>query len=332
MPFDFDHPQQEPARRRWLKTAVLGSAALAAGAGSLPFGGIVRAATAGSVLRIGYQKYGSLVLVKARGTLEKRLAGAGVTVSWLEFPAGPQLLEGLNAGAVDFGTVGETPPIFAQAAGVDFVYVANEPPAPASEAIVVAQGSPIKTVAGLRGKRVALNKGSNVHYLLVRALQRAGLAYSDIRPVYLAPADARAAFTQGGVDAWVIWDPYLAAIERQTGARILADGTGLVDNTQFYLASRRFADAQPTLVRAAIDALSEADAWARANPAEVARELAPLVGLDAGTVELAARRASYGAQPVGAKVLASQQAIADTFSELKLIPKQIAVKDAQWLA
>lgn len=197
---------------------------------------------------------------------------------------------------------------------------------------MVARDSPIRTVAGLRGKRVALNKGSNVHYLLVRALHRAGLAYTDIRPVYLAPADARAAFTQGSVDAWVIWDPYFAAIERQTGARILADGTGVVDNTQFYLASRRFAETQPKLVHAVIDALSEADAWARAYPAEVARELAPLVGLDAATVEVAARRASYGAQPVGATVLASQQAIADTFAELKLIPKQIAVKDAQWLA
>jgi sulfonate transport system substrate-binding protein len=332
----------EPARRRWLKAAAASGAALATGA--LGAGYAVSSYAQGAaaqtlkseklpkVLRIGYQKYGSLVLLKARGTLEKRLANQGVAVSWLEFPAGPQLLEGLNAGAVDFGTVGETPPIFAQAAGVDFVYVGNEPPAPTSEAIVVAHDSPIQSVAGLRGKRVALNKGSNVHYLLVRALKHAGLEYTDIRPTYLAPADARAAFVQGSVDAWVIWDPYFAAIEKQTGARVIADGRGLVDNTQFYLASRRFATAQPQLVRAVLEELAAADAWAKDNPVAVAQQLAPLVGLDAATVEVAARRSGYGAVPVSAKVLASQQAIADAFSDLKLIPRQIAVKDAQWVA
>jgi sulfonate transport system substrate-binding protein len=321
------------ARRRWLKAAAASGAALAAGALGAGYTQSARAqGAAAKTLRIGYQKYGSLVLVKARGTLEKRLASQGVTVSWLEFPAGPQLLEGLNAGAVDFGTVGETPPIFAQAAGVDFVYVANEPPSPAAEAIVVPHDSPIKSVADLRGKKVALNKGSNVHYLLVRALKHAGLKYADIQPAYLAPADARAAFTQGSVDAWVIWDPYFAAIEKQTGARILADGTGLVDNTQFYLASRRFASSAPQLVRATLEELASADAWAKANPAAVAAQLAPLVGLEPAIVEVAARRSSYGAVPVSANVLASQQTIADTFSELRLIPKQIAVKDAQWLA
>jgi sulfonate transport system substrate-binding protein len=318
---------RESARRRWLKGAALVAAALGVGYGQAAYAqGPVK------TLRIGYQKYGALVLLRARGTLEKRLANQGVTVSWLEFPAGPQLLEGLNAGAIDFGTVGETPPIFAQAAGVDFLYVGNEPPAPASEAIVAPHGSPIKSVADLRGRKVALNKGSNVHYLLVRALKHAGLEYADIHPVYLAPADARAALTQGSVDAWAIWDPYFAAIEKQTGARVIVDGTGLVDNTQFYLASRRFAAAQPQLVHAVLEELAQADAWGKANPAAVARELAPLVGLDAATVELAARRASYGAAPVREQTLAAQQTIADTFSELKLIPKQIAVKDAQWLA
>jgi sulfonate transport system substrate-binding protein len=323
---------REHPRRRWLKCAAWGVVSLTAGAWGIGSTQQAFAQERTKTLRIGYQKYGTLVLLRARGTLEKRLAQQGVNVSWLEFPAGPQLLEGLNAGAVDFGTVGETPPIFAQAAGVDFVYVGNEPPAPKGEAIVVPRQSPLTSVAQLRGKKVALNRGSNVHYLLVRALKQAGLDYSDIRPVYLAPADARAAFTQGSIDAWVIWDPYFAAIEKQAGARILVDGTGLVDNTQFYLASRRFAASAPQLVRAALEELASADAWARANPGKVAAELAPLVGLEPAIVEVAARRSSFGAVPVSAKVLASQQTIADTFSELKLIPKPIAVKDAQWLA
>jgi sulfonate transport system substrate-binding protein len=177
-----------------------------------------------------------------------------------------------------------------------------------------------------------LNQGSNVHYLLVRALKHAGVEYTDIHPAYLTPADARAAFAQGSIDAWAIWDPYFAAVEKQLQARVLVNGTGLVDNTQFYLASRRFALAQQQLVHVVLDELAHADARAKANPTEVARELAPLVGLDASVIEVAARRGSYGAAPVTQKVLAAQQAIANTFSELKLIPKQIAVKDAQWLA
>src|SRR5580698_5294950 len=187
-----------------------------------------------SVLRIGYQKYGTLVLLKARGSLEKRLAPLHVEVQWTEFPAGPQLLEGLNVGSIDFGTVGEAPPIFAEAAGADLIYVGNEPAASAAEAILVPKDSPIKTVAELKGKKVALNKGSNVHFLLVKLLQRAGVNYKEIDTIFLTPADARAAFERGSVDAWVIWEPFLAAAQRQTGARILADGNGVVSNHQFY--------------------------------------------------------------------------------------------------
>ena len=170
----------------------------------------------GWTLRIGFQKYGTLTIVKALGTLDKRLAEQGVTVKWTEFPAGPQLLEGLNVGSIDFGTVGEAPPIFAQAAGAALVYVGSEPAAPASEAILV-PGFAAARVADLKGRKVALNKGSNVHYLLVKQLERAGVAYRDVNVVYLTPSDARAAFERGAIDAWVIWDPFQAAAEKQLG-------------------------------------------------------------------------------------------------------------------
>jgi sulfonate transport system substrate-binding protein len=333
-PADETLPQPaRPSRRR----ALLKIAALSAGASSVLTGGaaLLASQTAraqGSVktFRIGYQKYGNFVVLKARGTLDKRLAAQGITVQWLEFPAGPQLLEGLNAGAVDAGTVGETPPIFAQAAGVDFVYVGNEPPAPQGEAIVVPTDSAIRKVEDLRGKKVALNKGSNVHYLLVEALRKAGLSYADIHPVYLAPADARAAFVQGSVDAWVIWDPYLAAVERQANARVIADGTGLVRNTQYYLATRNFATAQPQLVHALLEELDRVDQWGRDNVPDVAKLLSPLVGLDQPTLERALKRTGYGVHPITAETLAYQQQIADTFTDLKLIPKKLAVTDARW--
>lgn len=281
-----------------------------------------------SVLRIGYQKYGTLTLLKGRGTLEKRLAAKGVEVKWTEFPAGPVLLEGLNVGSIDFGTVGEAPPIFAQAAGANLVYVGNEPAAPSSEAIVVPKDSKIRTLADLKGKRVALNKGSNVHYLLLKALEKAGVGYREIETVFLPPADARAAFERGSVDAWAIWDPFLAAAEKQLGARVLADGKGLVSNHQFYLAARPYAEKNADVVRIVIEELAKVDEWGRNNLKEVAQLLAAQTGLDAGVVELAAGRYAYGVKPITVDVVAEQQKVADAFSALKLIPKPIVVKDA----
>ncbi|MDB5759172.1 MAG: sulfonate transporter substrate-binding protein [Burkholderia sp.] len=313
------------AKRRTL--ALLSAAAVGALTGSL--GSLVHAQEK-NVLRIGYQKYGTLTLLKGRGTLDKRLAAQGIVVKWTEFPAGPVLLEGLNVGSIDFGTVGEAPPIFAQAAGANLVYVANEPAAPKAEAIVVPKGSALKTVADLKGKKVALNKGSNVHYLMVRAIEKAGLQYSDITPVYLPPADARAAFERGSVDAWVIWDPFLAAAEKQLGARVLADGSGLVSNHQFYLASRPYADKHPEIVRVLIDELAKVDEWGLANPKEAAAVLSAQTGLDAATVDLAVERYSYGVKTVTPAVIEEQQRVADAFAKLKLIPKPLRVADIVW--
>ncbi|MEG4572618.1 aliphatic sulfonate ABC transporter substrate-binding protein [Microcoleus sp. N3A4] len=203
-----------------------------------------------NVIRIGYQKYGTLSILKSRGSLEKRLASQSTSVQWLQFPAGPQLLEALNAGSIDFGHTGEAPPIFAQAAGAPLVYVANEPPNPKGEAILVPKDSPIQDVAGLKGKKVVFNKGSNVQYLVVEALTAAGLKYSDIQPIYLPPAEARAAFEQGSVDAWGIWDPFFTVAKRATGARVLKDGEGLVANREFYLAAKPFNDQYPDRTKA----------------------------------------------------------------------------------
>jgi len=279
-------------------------------------------------IRIGFQKYGTLVLLKAKGTLDERLRALGWNVEWTEFPGGPQLLEALNVGAIDYGTTGEAPPIFAQAAGAPLVYVGYEPPAPKGEAILVPKDSPIQTVADLKGKNVALNKGSNVHYLLVKALEKAGLQYSDIKTSFLPPADARAAFEKGAVDAWVIWDPFLAAAEAATGARQLADGTDIVFNHQFYLSSKSFADAHPDIIKVAFDALGEVDQWVKASPADVAAQFSPALGIPAPVLEVAVSRQAYGIKPIDDDVVAKQQKIADTFFALGLIPKAIRIADA----
>jgi sulfonate transport system substrate-binding protein len=281
------------------------------------------------VLRVGYQKYGKLVLLKGKGTLEEKLKPLGYKVTWTEFPSGPPLLEALNVGAIDFGIAGETPPIFAQTAGAPLVYLAYDPPAPQGEAILVPKDSKLKSVADLKGKKVALNKGSNVHYLLVRALEKAGLKYTDIEPVFLAPSDALAAFSRGAVDAWVIWDPYEAAAEASTGARILADGTDLVSNYQFYFSSKKFLEHNAKAVDVTLDALTEVDEWTRNNIQSVAELLSPSIGLPPSVLAVSLKRESYGIKPISDDVIASQQKIADTFLALGLLPKAIKVSDAQ---
>ncbi len=280
-------------------------------------------------LRIGFQKSASLLtLLKSRGTLEQRLAPLKVEVKWIEFPAGPQLLEGLNVGSIDFGYVGEAPPIFAQAAGANFVYVGYESPAPAAEAILVPKDSPIRSVTGLKGKKIVLNKGSNVHYLLVKVLEKHGLKYGDIEPVFLPPADARAAFERGAVDAWAIWDPFQAAAEKQIGARLLADGKGAVNNHAFFLAARDYAERRPDVVKLLFEVLPAQGQWIVKNYKDAAAALAPLQGLDPAVIELGLRRYSHDVHPISDAVLTEQQKIADVFFDLKLIPKPINVKDA----
>ena len=277
--------------------------------------------------RIGHQK-GYLTLLKGRGTLEKRLAPLGVSVKWTEFTAGPVQLEALNVGSIDFGDVGEAPPIFAQAAGAPLAYVGATVPRPQSEAVLVPRGSAIKTVAQLKGKKIALNKGSNVHYFIVKLFEKHGLAFADLNLVYLPPADARAAFEKGSVDAWVIWDPFLAAAEKSLEARVLADATGVVGNRAYYFSSLDYAAKNADVLSIAIEELNKVDAWGAANKGALAGELAALWGLPKPVAELSVNRSAYGTAPITKAILAEQQKIADTFFELKLIPKRINVLEA----
>jgi sulfonate transport system substrate-binding protein len=280
---------------------------------------------------IGYQKYGTLIILKARGDLEKRLAPYGVEVKWAEFFAGAPILEAMNAGSVDFGITGETPPVFAQAAQHSVVrYVAYEPAAPAGEAILVPGNSPAKTVADLKGKTIGVARGSNSQYLLVRALQKSGLAWSDVNVSYLKPSDANAAFVQNRIDAWSIWDYYLAAAQKQSDARVLQSGEGLIDNYAFYLASEQTLGEHPKVVEIALEEIAKVDAWAKDHPEDAARLLAASIGVDATILETALRRSGYGPRPLTPEVVAAQQRIADALFDIQLIPAHFAVRDAVW--
>ena len=305
--------------RRHLIAAGLASAATL---GTLGASRAAWAQDGSRVLRIGHQK-GWLSILKGRGTLEKRLTPLGVKVTWTEFTAGPVQLEALNVGSIDFGDVGEAPPIFAQAAGAPLVYVGATVPRPALEAVVVPKDSPIRSVVDLKGKRVAYNKGSNVQYFLVKLLQKHGLQFSDVQSVYLAPADARAAFERGAVDAWVIWDPFLAAAQQTLQARLLADATGVVNNRGYYFSSRDFATKNTDVLRIALQEINGIDAWVGHNKEAAATELSKVLGLDTSITSLYVNRVRFGVAPVTRDILAEQQEIADTFHTLKLIPKKL---------
>lgn len=286
------------------------------------------ACAADRVLRVGYQKASvALTLLKAQGLLEQRLKPLGYSVDWAVFTSGPPILEALNAGAVDFAYTGEPPPIFAQAAGVPVVYAAATQPSPRSVAILTAPGTPVKSVADLRGKKVAVAKGSSAHYLLVAAIQHAGLRYNDIQPVYLQPADGRTALQSGSVDAWSIWDPFLAAAQ-VAGATILADGTGLMPNRAFYLSSRPFATQNAAALAAAVSAVKEIEAWEPAHIPQMAGDMSRTTGIPPAILKVWFTRQKYGVVPVTPAIITDQQHIADAFAALHLIPRPIDVAQA----
>lgn len=280
-------------------------------------------------VRFGYQRFGLLKLIRAQGALEAGLAEMGYGVEWCNYPSGIRLVDAFRSGELSLGVVGEGPPIFAQASGAPVVYVAAEAPAPEAEAIIVPASSPIRSVAGLRGKRVALLQGSNAHYLLIRALEEAGLQYKDISAKFLFQDAARAAFEHRDVEAWVIGDPTLAQIEQSLAVRVLRDGKGLTKNPAYYLAARDFAESSPEVIELLRKELDSAQRWAQENMEAAADALAPEVGIAREAIGVSLRR-SLGRCLQPSEIIASQQLIADAFFRLKLIPRAVSVADATW--
>jgi sulfonate transport system substrate-binding protein len=305
--------------------------AIALGIAFTTAAGISSAADQSSTVRIGYQKSSTLIaILRSNGELEKSLADLGITVKWSEFSSGLPLLEALNVGAVDVsGDVADTVPIFAQAAGAKLTYFASEAPSPEAQALLVQENSPIHSVAQLKGKKVAVTKASGSHYLLIAALSKAGLKFTDIEPAYLTPADGRAAFEKGAVDAWVTWDPYVSATIKQAQARVLADGTGIANYQRYYLASTNFASSRPEVLKLVFAKLKKTGEWVKRNPEAAAQLLAPAWGLDSAVVSLANRHRSYDVRPVSLDSLAEEQKIADAFFQQGGLPKQVDARGVQ---
>ena len=289
----------------------------------------VRAQASVKEIRIGYQKTGVLVIARQRAVLEKRFAGRQIGIKWIEFTSGPPLLEAMSTGSVDIGAVGDTPPIFAQAANANIVYIAGSP-ITNGQGILVPANSSIRTIVDLKGRRIGFAKGTSAHNVLIATLEKAGLSYEDITPVYLSPPDAGPAFANGSIEAWAIWDPYFAIGEKRQNGQILINAYEVAKTNSFYLANRDFANTHVRETRDVIDGLAEAARWAEAHRADVASALAAVTGVPLEVQVVAADRASFVIGPVTDEIIATQQAVADRFHKLGLIPKQIAVRDIVW--
>jgi len=309
-------------RRAFLKTSSALIASLAATRAS-------RAQSPAKEIRIGYQKTGVLVIARQQAAIEKRFAANGTQVKWIEFTSGPPMMEAISNGSVDFGAVGDSPPIFAQAANAKIVYAAASPISN-GQGILVPSTSDIKKIADLKGKRVGFTKGSSAHNVVVQALEKFGLTYADIAPVYLTPPDAGPAFANGSIDAWAVWDPYFAIGEKKQNARVLINAYEVAKTNAFFIANRDFANQQPAQLREVIAGLAVAATWAENHRDDVAKSLHEITGVPLDVQTVAAQRASFAIGPVSDEVIETQQGVADRFHKLGLIPKPIVVRDIVW--
>jgi len=280
-------------------------------------------------IRIGYQKNGVLVIARQQATLENHFKPLGIEVKWVEFSSGPPMMEAMNVGSVDYGAVGDSPPVFAQAAGAAIVYAAGQA-VTNGQGILVPQNSAIRSIADLKGKRVGFTKGSSAHNIIVQTLEKAGLTYADITPIYLTPPDAGPAFANGSIDAWSIWDPYFAIGETKQNGRVLVNASEITKSNSFYIANREFARNHAPVLQQIIDVTASTAKWAEAHRDEVAKSLSAITGIPLDIQTVAAERSSYAVGPITDDVIATQQGVADRFFKLGLIPKAIVVRDIVW--
>lgn len=281
-------------------------------------------------IRFAYQRGGVLVIAQQQKILERYFQPLGTEIAWKLFSYGNPALEAVNVGSMDFSSSGNTPIIFAQAAGFDVQYVAAQRSGDGGEGIVVLPQSGIKHVGELKGKKVAVAKGTSSHYFLVAALQKAGLGYEDVRPVFLAPSDAPGALSRGDVSAWVVWDPYLALAEQKFGGRVIEALGPDIKSYNFLVVRRGFASESPDALNEVLTQLRPIGSWAQNHRNEIAQQLAEITGIELETQRLAAERANYAIAPLTDEIIESQQEVADLFFKLGLIPKAIKIRDAVW--
>ena len=268
-------------------------------------------------LTVGDQKGGSQALLSAAGDLK----GLPYTIDWKPFTSGPPLLDAVSSGAVDVGGVGNTPPLFAIDQKKKLKVVSAYSQGATGDAIVIPKSSRLTSVGQLKGKKVAVAKGSSANYNLLAQLKKAGLSFSDITPVYLQPSEALAAFKGGSVDAWAIWDPFTSQAELDAGAKVLSDGKGLVNGLAFQVAGDQALNDKATLaaIKDYLGRLAAAQIWAAKHKDVWSATWSKETGLEAAVTDKAVVQRSYQPIPIDSKVIASEQEMWDAFKDQKQV-------------
>ena len=279
------------------------------------------AAWADSTLKVGDQQLQTRGILEASGELNN----LPYKIEWFNFPAAQPLGEALNAGAIDVGGLGDAPLIFAYAAGARVRAVAATRSIPRDLAIVVPDGSPIKTAADLKGKRIATTRGSIGHYLAIATLERAGIKLSEVSLRFMQPADAKAALASGNVDAWSTWDPYVALAEQKDHDRSIANGIDLSSGLSFQAATETSIKDKHAQIADFLKRVAAGQRWALAHPDEVAAMQSKVTGLPPDVLKTVYQRAQLHPVAIDDAVVAEQQKTADLYHRADVIKTRLDV-------
>jgi sulfonate transport system substrate-binding protein len=264
---------------------------------------------------------GSQALLTAAGLISKLPFKA----HWSDFTSGPPILQAMGSGSVDVGAVGDAPPVFEAASGGQVAVVAATASDPASVALLVPKGSPITSISQLKGKSIAVAQGSASHYHLLALLTKFGLTIKDVKPDYLQPAQAQAAFASGHVAAWDVWSPFIEQAEVQDGAKVLYSGSAVSPVYSFEVASRAALanPAKAAAIRDYLGLIEQADQWVAAHPSVWASAWGKATGLPAAVMTKAVADDPDNPAPITPTVLKSEQSVADAFASAGLIPGKV---------
>jgi sulfonate transport system substrate-binding protein len=303
------------SRRRFL-----GGAGAAAALMGVPIDSTFAASD--TVLKVGDQKGGAQAVMEAAGVLKD----LPYRVEWKQFPAAAPLLEALNAGAIDTGFAGDAPTTFAFAAGAPAKIIGANRSNPRATAIVVPKDSSLRSAADLKGKTVGTGRGSIGHYLVLAALKAAGLTTTDVKIAFLLPSDAKMALARGAVDAWSTWGIYTAQAVLVDGARIIADGGGLLSGLSYQSATHVAIAAKRDALADFVRRLAGARLWALDNVDSFSRTWAQIVGVDPEVAKYSFGTEGFRPVLIDEDVITDQQKTADLWTESGVVPRKIDVR------
>jgi sulfonate transport system substrate-binding protein len=285
--------------------------------------GVAGHAFAQSTLRVGDQKGNARAVMEAAGVLKD----VPYRIEWKEFAAAAPLLEALSAGAIETGLVGDAPFTFAAASNVPVKAIAAIRQSQEGLAILVPDQSPIRSFEELRGKKIATGRGSIGHQLILAALEAKGWTLNDVQIVFLAPSDAKIAYSQGSVDAWSTWEPYVSQEEVLFGSRRVMTAEGLTPGLSFQVASPQAIRDKREALQDFVRRLAVARAWSLGNAKGYAETWGKLMNIPASVSLNWLARAKIRLAPIDDSVVADEQKTIDLYFRSGLISRKLDASD-----